>query len=430
MPKSVVSIAKGTNAEKMVEEALSLLGGVSSLIKPNSTVVIKPNAIGSYSAERAITTSPEFVSAVIKVLQKAQPKEIILAESSAVKRDSIYCLEVSGILQAAKDAGVEKIIDIKKEQDLIKLPIRDHKSTTEFIRLPRFIVEADHVINLPIFKAHVAAVFSCALKNIKGLVQDSVHREMHETDLAQAAADVWSVFKFDLQIVDMISPLEGFGPLGGVRHDNFGCVVAGKDPVAVDATCCRMAGLDITQAPFFQPALDRGLGTTNEKDIEIRGKTIKEVFKQLWVPYLGGFEQWPEYNVYAHERACSSCWGLVAYSLERLKSMGEYDKNAGMSVHLGMPKELPKGVNPRDVILLGDCIPKKLRDQGIWVPGCPPGETQPAQAIMDRKVFLIGEPNPRDYFKEVDIFYDYVRKRRDEIAAGYKKAMGLGKDSN
>jgi len=44
MSKSIVSIVKGTDTEKLVDEALSLLGGVESLIKPNSVVVIKPNA--------------------------------------------------------------------------------------------------------------------------------------------------------------------------------------------------------------------------------------------------------------------------------------------------------------------------------------------------------------------------------------------------
>ena len=36
MEKSVVSIAKGKDAVTMVEEALSLLGGVRSLIRPNA----------------------------------------------------------------------------------------------------------------------------------------------------------------------------------------------------------------------------------------------------------------------------------------------------------------------------------------------------------------------------------------------------------
>ena len=97
MPKSVVSIVKGTDAEKMVEEALSLLGGVSSLITPGSTVVIKPNAIGGFPPERGADTSPEIISAVIKELHKAKPKKIIMAEAAGGgTRSTITCMETNG----------------------------------------------------------------------------------------------------------------------------------------------------------------------------------------------------------------------------------------------------------------------------------------------------------------------------------------------
>ena len=58
MPKSVVSIAKGTDPEKMVTEALSLLGGVENLIKPGSVVILKPNAGHPFKPETSICTSP------------------------------------------------------------------------------------------------------------------------------------------------------------------------------------------------------------------------------------------------------------------------------------------------------------------------------------------------------------------------------------
>ncbi len=142
MPKSIVSIVKGTDAEKLVDEALSLLGGVESLIKPNSTVVIKPNAGHNFPAETSVNTSPAVVSAVIKVLRKAKPKEIILAEASAIGCDTMECLEVSGIKKAAEDAGVDRIIDIKREKDLITVPIPDARSAITTVLLPRFILEA------------------------------------------------------------------------------------------------------------------------------------------------------------------------------------------------------------------------------------------------------------------------------------------------
>jgi len=79
-----------------------------------------------------------------------------MAESSAIRRDTMACLEASGLLKAAQEAGVDRVIDIKKEKDLIKIPIRDARSDLTHIYLPRFIVEADHIVNLPIFKSHVS----------------------------------------------------------------------------------------------------------------------------------------------------------------------------------------------------------------------------------------------------------------------------------
>jgi uncharacterized protein (DUF362 family) len=381
MAKSIVSIVKGTDIQEMVKEALSLLGGVSSLIKPGAVVIIKPNAGHPFPPETSVNTNPAMVTAIIKELQKARPKQIILAEASAIGCDTLECLEVSGIGKAAEEAGIDKIIDIKREKDLIKIPIRDARSDLTSVLLPRFLLEADHIVNLPIFKSHVSMVFGCALKNLKGVVQDKVHRQMHQTNLADAMMDLWSVVRADLSIADLIRPAEGFGPHNTIPRD-FGCVVAGKDPVAVDATACRMVGLNITKVPYFKSARQRGIGNFNEKSIEIRGRTIKEVFTQLWFPYLGGLEQWPEYQIYA-KGACSSCLGLLAFTLEKLKSMGEYEKNAGISIVVGPKRELPQRVVHKDLILYGDCV-RRYRKQGVFIEGCPPAESASPWSIINR----------------------------------------------
>lgn len=414
MSKSVVAIVKGKNPEKMVEEALSLLGGVTSLIKPNSVVVVKPNAGHPFPPETSVCTSPAVVAAVIKTLRKAQPKKIIMAEASAIGCDTLKCFEVSGLREAAEKAGVDEIIDIKREKDLIKVPIRDARSDLTHVLLPRFLIEAEHIVNVPIFKTHVSMVFSCALKNIKGVVQDRVHYEMHQTDLSAAMMDLWSVVKADLTIADMIRPAEGYGPHHTLPTD-FGCIVAGKDPVAVDATICRMVGLDINKVTYFSAARERGLGNFEEDKIEIRGKTIKEVFKQLWIPYLGGFEQWPEYHIIA-ENACSNCQGLIGFTMEKLKALGEYDKNKGATIVAGRVKELPKVENPKDLILVGNCV-LKYRGKGVFAGGCPPAEPFPLWAIVDRKDYYeLSDPEKvRERMnKETEIFTKYSEEQRDK----------------
>lgn len=395
MQKSIVSIAKGSDVGKMVEEVLVPLGGVESLIKPKSTVVLKPNAGHVAPAETSVNTNPEVVAAVIKEVRKAGPKEIILAEASAIGCNTMESLEVSGILKAAEDAGVDKVIDIKSEKDLINIPIRDARSDLTKIRLPRFLLEAEHIVNLPIFKSHASMVFTCALKNIKGVVQDKVHYQMHQTDLAKAMMDLWSVIRADLTIADLIRPAEGFGPHSTIPTD-FGCLVAGKDPVALDATVCRMVGLDVDTVPYFEPARERGLGNYDEEFIEVHGKSIEEVYKPLWLPYLEGFEKYPEYKIDT-EGACSSCLGLVQLTMEKLKSLDEYDKNSDVTILVGRKKEIPKEIDPKNLILHGDCL-KKYRHQGVFIGGCPPAEPHPVWAIVDRKDYI--EIGDGDVFRD------------------------------
>lgn len=383
MPKSIVSIAQGNDPEKLVSEVLAPLGGVETLIRPKSTVVLKPNAGHPAAAETSVNTNPEVVAAVIKEVRKADPKEIIIAEAAAMGCDTMESLEVSGILKAAEDAGVDKVIDIKSDKDLLNIPIRDARSDIKKMRLPRFLLEAEHIINLPIFKTHCSMVFTCALKNMKGVVQDKVHFQMHQTNLAEAMMDLWSIIRADLNIADMIRPAEGFGPHTTIPMD-MGCLVAGKDPVAVDATACRMVGLDINLVEYFVPARERGLGNFEEDFIDVQGKTIQDVYQSMWLPYMEGFEKYPEYTIDT-AGACSSCLSLIGLSMEKLRALDQYDDNTDATILVGRKKEIPQGIDRSKLILIGDCL-KTHRKQGLFVEGCPPGEPAPHWAIVDRFV--------------------------------------------
>ncbi len=408
MAKSIVAIAKDDDIQTMVSEVFSLLGGVEQLIRTKSTVVLKPNAGHSAGPETSVNTNHAVVAAVIKEVRKANPKEIIVAESAAIGCDTLECLEVSGIMKAAQDAGADKIIDIKREKDLLTIPIRGAKSEMYRVKLPRFLLEADYIINLPIFKSHASMVFTNALKNLKGVVQDRVHAEMHQTVLADAMMDLWTVIKADLQISDMIRPAEGFGPHTTVPMD-FGCIVGGKDPVAVDATACRMVGLDINAAPYFEAATGRGLGVFEEDQIEVVGKQISEVYKKMWLPYLAGFDTWPEYTIYP-ENACSSCQALVAFSMEKLKALGEYEKNNEAVIVLGRKDKLPEGVDPQNLILCGTCLAKH-RDRGVWIKGCPPGEPAVVWAIVDRQEQIDPPENVRERMAAEEIpWMEYIAR--------------------
>lgn len=421
MSRSVVSIVKGTETDQMVMQALDQLGGIKSLIKQGSTVVIKPNAGHPGSPDSSINTSPAVLAAAVKAIQKAGPKKIILAESAAIGCDTMECLETSGLKQAALDVGVDDIRDIKADKDLVRVRIEDPTSDIKHVDLPRFLLNADHFVNLPIFKSHVSMVFSCALKNLKGVVQDLVHYVMHTTDLSAAMMDLGSIIQPDFTIADMIHPMEGYGPHSGTPAD-MGCIVAGKDMVAIDATACRMVGLPIEEVPYFDAALKKGLGVFDRELIEIRGNSIEEVQKKLFLPYLEGFEAFPEYTFFV-ERACSSCQGLAAFTMSKLKSLDQYKKNAGMHIAIGKIRGIPEGMKEgNELLLFGDCtksLKKRLEKEGktaLYCGGCPPGEPIPSWVIVERKnaeeIRAEGHPGIRNRMEAEDkIFKKWIAEQ-------------------
>ena len=62
MAKSIVTIVKEPDIEKMVVETFDLLGGVSALFKPNSVMVLKPNAGHPFPPESSVNTNIDLVS--------------------------------------------------------------------------------------------------------------------------------------------------------------------------------------------------------------------------------------------------------------------------------------------------------------------------------------------------------------------------------
>lgn len=369
--KTIVAIAKESGIQESVTKVFDLLGGVEKMLKPNATVVLKPNAGHAAGPESSVCTNPEVVRAVIKEVKKANPKRIIIAESAAIGCDTVECFKVSGIEQVAIEEGVE-LIDIKKEKDLITVPVRNNKSNISSVKVPKFLIEAEHIINLPILKAHASMVFSCALKNIKGTVQDRVHIEMHKQNLAMAMMDVWYAIRADINIVDCIRPAGGFGPHTPVPLE-VGCILGSYDPVAVDLIACDIIGLDTDKVDYFKVAAEAGFGTMERENIEVIGKQVKDVYKKLWIPYIGGMQRWPEYNILC-ENACSSCQAMLALNMETLKAIGEYDKNAGKTVVIGRKDSIPEGIPKENLILHGNCT-RKWKDRGLFIEGCPPGET-------------------------------------------------------
>ena len=407
--KSVVALAHSKDVQENVTRVFDMLGGVTNLIEPNSTVVLKPNAGHAAPPEFAVCTHPETVRAVIREVRKANPKRIVIAESAAVGCDTMECYEACGIAKMAAEEGVE-LYDIKREKDLVNVAVRGYRSNISHVKLPKLLLEAEHIINLPILKAHASMVFSGALKNIKGVVQDQVHTTMHRQNLTMAMMDVWSVCKPDLNIMDVMSAASGYSPHAPTPIE-LDCVMGSKDPVALDRIACELVGIDPDGVSYFKVADEVGLGTTDQENIEVVGDKIEDCYKKMWVPYLEDIRnRWPEYDVHC-EGACSSCQALLTLNMETLKAIGIYDENKGMTVVAGCDNKLDPSIPDKQIILHGNCTRRHLKEHpdAYFLPGCPPGEGSLYMTVV-RKEAVTGQPE----------LMPWIRQRMEDDAPAWR----------
>lgn len=421
--KSLVALAKEPTIQESVTKVFDLMGGVTQMIEAGDTVVLKPNAGHAAPPETAVCTNPEVVRAVIREVKKANPGRIIVAEAAAIGCDTEECYRVSGIGQVAEEEGVE-LIDIKRDKDLISVPVRGYRSNIKRIKLPRFLLEADHIINLPILKAHASMVFSCALKNIKGTVQDRVHMDMHKQNLTMAMMDVWYAVRADINIVDAIYAASGFSPHTPVPLE-VGCILGSKDPVAVDRVACDLVGIDPNMVDYFRVAEEAGIGNTDIKDIEVVGEKVSDCYKKMWIPYIGDMSsRWPEYDVRC-KGACSSCQALLALNMETLKAIGKYEECSDTVIVAGSKNEVGADVPDEKLVLHGNCAFRHMKDHpnARWIRGCPPGEGCLYNTVAQRKLYDAQTDESMAFLRgqaaiDAPVWRAYVEKQAEEF---YKK---------
>jgi uncharacterized protein (DUF362 family) len=228
--KSRVFVARGGGMEATFG-LLRHLEGMDELVSKGARVLLKPNFSFSNPPEDASTTDPEVVKAVALWCKEAGAEAITILDNTI--RSERTCLERSGIKAAADEIGDVDISIPKKERDFREVEIEAGKSLQK-VEVAREYFDHDVYINLPKAKSHSATTVSFGLKNQMGLIRD--RRSFHwRYDLHQAIADLATVVRPRLTILDATTALKTGGPGGPGDIVETGVVAASFDPVALDA---------------------------------------------------------------------------------------------------------------------------------------------------------------------------------------------------
>jgi len=126
-------------------------------------------------------------------------------------------------------------------------------------------------------KPHREAVVTLSLKNMMGALASK--GTMHIGLLSKNIVDLASVLKPSLAVIDGIIASEGDELSGNPIEMNL--VIAGTDPVAVDAVGAAVMGIPPNEVKHLVLAEKKGLGTSNLNKITILGETIKKVKRKF-----------------------------------------------------------------------------------------------------------------------------------------------------
>jgi len=221
-----------------VRKALEPLGGMGAFVKRGQVVMLKPNmGFPTPPAQRA-NTSPALVAAVTALVLEAGAKKVLVVDNPLRRPEA--CMKVGGHKEAVEKLGAHLIMPTA-ERLFVEKEIpggRVLKRTDVF----RDALEVDVHIALPIAKSHMATGYSGGLKGMMGLVLDreSFHSRF---DLNQAVADLNTLLKAQLIILDGLQVMATDGPSGPGELITCNTVIAGTDIVAVDAAGVTLAPL-------------------------------------------------------------------------------------------------------------------------------------------------------------------------------------------
>ena len=265
-----VAIIRGTNPVDVTVEALQMIH-VEQVLSVERPILIKPNYINASHPSTGITTDSRVIEGVVKFLKKRGAKDIVIGEGSGFA-DTFEAFRVAGVDKMAEKWNV-RLIDLNKDEFVEVCP--PNPLSLKRVRIAKTALEST-LISVPKLKLHRFAEVTLSLKNMMGAI--SPKGLMHNR-LNKNIADLASVVKPSIAVIDGIIADEGHETSENPVEMNL--VIAGTDPVAVDAVGAAVMGVSPKGVKHLCFAEKKGLGTCDLRKIEVLGQPIESVRRKF-----------------------------------------------------------------------------------------------------------------------------------------------------
>ncbi len=272
---SKVAIVKGQDASDMTVKALEMVDAAEA-VSTEKPVLIKPNYVTTDHPSTGITTDSRVIEGVVAFLRQHDVKEIIIGEGTGFG-DTFDAFKIAGVNEVAERWKV-RMLDLNKDEFVEINPPRP--LALRKVKIAKTALGST-IVSLPKLKPHRWAGVTLSLKNMMGAVTPK--GSMH-VRLSEKIVDLASIIGPSVAVIDGIIAGEGHETSGNPVEMNL--VIAGTDPVAVDAIGAAVMGICPESVKHLRLADETGLGTCRLERIQILGEPVEKVKKKFRTSFV------------------------------------------------------------------------------------------------------------------------------------------------
>ena len=377
-----------------VRQAVDMIGGPAAFASKGDTVLVKPNwwwkrtfipkdcpsdAYSTTDRRMVVAAARMFSDLGCRVLIGEDPECFLRAED---------VMDSFGAQQLADMSGAETLN--MRRNGFREVPTKGKLFTT--MRVLKDALDADLIVNLPLMKTNFLTTITCCLKNMKGVIPPVEKRAFHQRGLSQGIADLATVVKPRLNIVEALIGNDVWDIHNGMK--SVGCVLAGDNPLATDSIVARIMDYDPHDIEHLQLAFDLGVGEIDLDRIDLLGASIDDVKRPFTkIPDMVTLiEQTPGLTL-VQGQVCSACLGSMAMAVVEL-GQDRFANAPDIALVGGLGAQpLPDHLN----IFVGKCAKKSYENagnKGLFVGDCPPTCSSVKSALLH----ALGERDRQDYY--------------------------------
>lgn len=321
-----------------VQRGVDLLGGIGRFVRDRESILLKPNLLVPELPEKCVTTHPAVFQAVAQLLKQTNVT-LSFGDSPAVG-GCARAAKKAGLLAVADELGIE-MADFKYGRTVV---LEQALQNRQFI-IANGALDCDGIISLPKLKTHALERLTGCVKNqfgcVPGILKGEFHVKLPDAhQFGKMLVDLNNFLKPRLYVMDGIQAMEGNGPRGG-KPRQMNLLLISDDPIALDATVCRLVGIDPEIVPTTRYGAESGAGTYLESEIELVGDAIDAFIDVSFdidrnpIKSMGAIQsrsmRWVNHRLVAKPKidpeTCTQCGSCVAMCPTQPKALSWYQED-------------------------------------------------------------------------------------------------------